>query len=64
MARYHVEWIERIPVWCVVEAESEEEAIEKKLAGEVIEGTQDSEPGRMDRRTIRAWEESDYKNGR
>lgn len=52
MAVYQIRWIERTPHWCLVEAESEEDAILKKVLGEVIEGSQDSGIGKMDNRTI------------
>lgn len=54
MAEYLVEWTERTPHWCRVEAISEEEAMSKMVLDEIIEGSQDSDPGSMDNRTIRA----------
>jgi hypothetical protein len=51
--RYVVEWIERCPQWAEVEADSEEEALEKGKRGDFIENTRDSEPGHEDMRTYR-----------
>jgi len=45
---YKVEWTELWTGWANVEAESEEEAIAKAKRGEIIEGTQDSDPGNTD----------------
>lgn len=53
MARFVVEWIERTPRWADVDADSEADAIVKAKRGEVVEGSQDSEPGTMDRRSVR-----------
>lgn len=50
--RYTVNWIERCPAWVDVEADSPEEAKQKVLDGDVIEGSQDSDPGKMDKRTL------------
>lgn len=57
VAMFLVDWIERVPHWCQVDAENEEEAIAKVILGEVIEGSQDSGIGKMDNRTITAREE-------
>ena len=54
MPIYLVEWKERTPHRCRVEADSKEEAIEKMLRDEFIHGTQDSDPGDTDNRTIKA----------
>ena len=56
MPIYRVEWIERMPHCVLVEADSKEEAEEKMLAGDIIEGSQDCEPGKMDKRTIQVEE--------
>jgi len=53
LMQYVVNWIERCPRWASVEAESEDEAIQKAKRGEVIDGTQDGEPGDADLRTYR-----------
>lgn len=63
MAKYHVEWFERTPHWCKVEADSEEEAIAKAVLGEVIEGSQDTGIGKKDNRTIWAKLFDPYRNG-
>ncbi len=51
--RYHVSFIVRTPHWVEVDAGSPEEALEKAKAGDFVEGTQDSDPGRADMRTYR-----------
>ena len=56
MSIYRVEWIEKQPHWVMVNAETLQEAKEKMLEGEIIEGSQDCEPGHMDKRTIKAEE--------
>lgn len=53
MPRYKVEWKERTERWALVDAATEEEAVEKAKCGEVVEGSQDSDPGKMDKRTVR-----------
>ncbi len=50
---YVVEFIVKSPHWVTVEAETKEEAIEKAKRGDIIEGSQDSEPGDADRKTYR-----------
>ena len=50
---YTVMHKEKDPHWANVEAESEAEAIEKAKRGDIIEGTQDSEPGEPDMRSFR-----------
>lgn len=45
MAIWYVTGFESTVRMCCVEAETKEEAIEKGWNGEVIEGTQDTEPG-------------------
>jgi len=45
---YTVYWEEKTKRQVSVEAEEEEEAIKKAKCGDVIEGTQDSEPGKDD----------------
>lgn len=52
MARWLASWIERTPKWAIVEADSEKEAILKTKEGKLVEGTQDSDPGKMDKRSV------------
>lgn len=44
MNRYRVHYIERLQAWAEAYADSESEAIAKVRQGEMIEGTQDSDP--------------------
>jgi hypothetical protein len=46
MGVYLVEWVERITGFARVQAADEDEAVAKARRGEVVEGSQDSEPGR------------------
>lgn len=46
MPIFYVEGYESTQTMCCVEAATEAEAIEKAWGGDVIEGTQDTEPGK------------------
>lgn len=53
MPRYLVEWTVKVPAWAYVDASDEKEAVRKARIGDVVEGSQDSDPGKRDLRTFR-----------
>jgi hypothetical protein len=58
MPLYRVEWVEKLRVMAIVNAKDSDEALEKAKRREVIEGSQDTEPGPVDRRTFKVlWTE-------
>ena len=54
LRRYTVRYYERLAAWVDVWAANPAEAVEKARDGEIIEGTQDSDPGKLEWKRARA----------